>query len=112
MERFVTAKKFYDNKNFPHGFNRGGDFSKAEADLLTQIGVYLSELHSGDRVATTPDEERILKVVEGELDARTPVEKVWAKYTRLIAVKTRRVKLSVMNTGTGFSEEPSYEADL
>lgn len=44
---FIFTDKFYDDVHFPHGFGKSGDFTIAEAKLLTDIGKRLIALEQG-----------------------------------------------------------------
>ncbi|VDR30598.1 Uncharacterized protein conserved in bacteria [Raoultella terrigena] len=41
-ESFMTTNRFFDNKNYPRGFSRHGDFTIKEAQLLEQHGYALT----------------------------------------------------------------------
>lgn len=78
-ENYLT-KRFYDDKRYPYGFSRSGDFTKQEADILESKGAYFKALEEG--VVTDLDEEdvRVIKVLRGELQAQNLDEKTWLKY--------------------------------
>lgn len=78
-----TVGNFIDRKNFPRGFKKSGDFSIAEADILTQLGTTLLQLTDGDISPSTKDEKRFVEVIQGSVLPETKVEKVWMKYLRL-----------------------------
>lgn len=40
-------KHFYDNKKFPRGFAKSGDFTLAEEDLLIRFGETMQNLETG-----------------------------------------------------------------
>ena len=46
---FDTAKKFFDDRNFPRGFTRSGDFTRSQASILETLGMALKDLHEGHR---------------------------------------------------------------
>ena len=81
-ESFKAAKKFYDDKNYPRGFARSGDFTTAEASLLEKHGVALRALAEGGQAPSTPEEEQFAAVARGEVEPQTAVEKVWVKYIK------------------------------
>ena len=37
-ESFVSQQRFFDNKNYPRGFSRHGDFTIKEAQILEKYG--------------------------------------------------------------------------
>jgi hypothetical protein len=48
IEVRVGQKRFFDNKKFPRGFGKSGDFTLVEADLLTTYGETLNSLQHGE----------------------------------------------------------------
>lgn len=85
---FQSTRKFYDDKNYPRGISRSGDYSIKEFTLLENHGVAFIELSSGIRKAETPAEERFIKVCRGELEASTKEELTWLKYqTKVLSPK-------------------------
>ncbi|WKE65414.1 DUF413 domain-containing protein [Gallaecimonas kandeliae] len=89
MQSFISTKRFSDNKHFPHGFARSGDFTKAEANLLEAHGQSLQALASCLTSPATAEEHQFLAVCQGSRPPVTPLEKVWAKYQRLLDQKKR-----------------------
>ena len=69
-ESFTTTNRFFDNKHYPRGFSRHGDFTIKEAQMLERYGFAFNELDLGKR------------------EPVTDAEKVWNKYI----VRTRRPK--------------------
>ncbi len=45
-DSFTTTNRF-DNKHYPRGFSRHGDFTIKEAQLLERFGYAFNELDSG-----------------------------------------------------------------
>lgn len=79
-ESFKANRKFYDDRNYPRGLSRSGDFTLSEARILENHGIALQELMSGKRQAETEEEKNFLLVCEGEAEATTTIEKAWKKY--------------------------------
>jgi uncharacterized protein YifE (UPF0438 family) len=48
-ESFTTTNRFFDNKHYPRGFSRHGDFTIKEAQLLERHGYAFNELDLGKR---------------------------------------------------------------
>jgi uncharacterized protein YifE (UPF0438 family) len=71
-ESFTTTNRFFDNKNYPRGFSRHGDFTIKEAQLLERHGYAFNELELGKREPVTEDEKQFVSVCRGE---REPVPK-------------------------------------
>ena len=61
-ESFTTTNRFFDNKNYPRGFSRHGDFTIKEAQLLERHGYAFNELDLGKR------------------EPQSEAERVWIKY--------------------------------
>lgn len=80
MSSFKSVRKFYDDRNYPRGISRSGDYSIKEVILLESHGVAFAELSSGMKAPQTPEEEQFVKVCRGELEAITKEEKTWLKY--------------------------------
>lgn len=87
-DSFITTNRFFDNKHYPRGFSRHGDFTIKEAQLLERFGHAFNELDAGKRQATTEDEQLFVAVCRAEREPVTELEKVWFKYL----VRTRHPK--------------------
>ncbi len=83
-ESFATINRFFDNKNYPRGFSRHGDFTIKEAQLLERHGYAFNELDMGRREPLTDEETQFVAVCRGEREPSTEAERVWAKYTSRI----------------------------
>lgn len=81
-ESFKAAKKFYDDKNYPRGFARSGDFTTAESALLEKHGVALKALSDGVQQPANEEERHFIAVVNSEVEAQSSIEKVWVKYLK------------------------------
>ena len=79
-ESFTTTNRFFDNKNYPRGFSRHGDFTIKEAQLLERHGFAFNELELGKREPVTDDEKQFVSVCRGEREPATEAERVWIKY--------------------------------
>lgn len=77
---FITSRKFYDDKNYPRGMSRSGDYSINEVTILEKYGIALIELSSGTRDPITDEEKHFVGVCQGELNAETAIERAWLKY--------------------------------
>ncbi|MDR0219672.1 MAG: DUF413 domain-containing protein [Enterobacteriaceae bacterium] len=83
-ESFITTNRFFDNKHYPRGFSRHGDFTIKEAQLLERYGYAFNELDLGKREPQTEEEKLFVAVCRGERAPATTEEKVWAKYLEKI----------------------------
>ena len=86
---FESSRKFYDDANFPRGFHRSGDFTRAQANLLESKGAVLKALHQGEQQPADDAEARFIKVCLAEAVAETEIEKTWLRY--LAALRRKQV---------------------
>ena len=83
-ESFTTTNRFFDNKNYPRGFSRHGDFTIKEAQLLERYGFAFNELDLGKHEPATEEEQQFVSVCRGEREPATDAERVWTKYVTRI----------------------------
>lgn len=79
-DSFISQQRFFDNKNYPRGFSRHGDFTISEAGLLEKHGCAFRDLDSQLRKAVTNEEKAFVSVCKGKKEPETEFEKVWLKY--------------------------------
>ncbi|OON38019.1 hypothetical protein BTJ39_19615 [Izhakiella australiensis] len=79
-DSFATSNRFFDNKNYPRGFSRHGDFTIKEAQLLERHGHAFNDLDLAKREPTTDEERQFLDVCRGLREPQTEPERVWSKY--------------------------------
>lgn len=110
-QSLILGKSFRDDKNFPHGFSRSGNFSRNESELLTSGGACATALVNAKQEAKTPAQKHLLSVCRGELDAESEFERVWLKYVDYIG--TKRCVFSFASTGNlATSEKRVYAKDF
>lgn len=80
---FISEKKFYDNKNYPHGFSRSGEFTVRESQVLGDYGTRLSRLANKEVEPQNEVEEHFVACVNKTSEAETFIEKTWFKYIKL-----------------------------
>ncbi|MBD1391331.1 DUF413 domain-containing protein [Neiella sp. HB171785] len=76
-------KAYYDFVKFPRGFNKTGDFTLKEADLLTHFGHTLVALEQRQLQPLNSEELHFVDVVSGLTEPQTLLEKAWLKYIKL-----------------------------
>lgn len=81
------SRDYFDDKHFPMGFRRSGDFTISEAKLLTEYGLTLKHLTSGAISAESEQEQHFIKVISGNVDPKSDIEKVWLKYLKVTSPK-------------------------
>lgn len=84
VESFISKQRFFDNKNYPRGFSRHGDFTIKEAQLLEKYGLAFKELDSEIRQPVTPEEKSFVSVCRGDKEASNEYEKIWLKYLHCV----------------------------
>ena len=87
MQSFTSDKKFFDDRNYPHGFQRSGDFTRVQAQLLESKGAAMKALHEGTRKPQTPEEERFVQTCQGAEKPVSDIEKTWAVYVNSLRRK-------------------------
>ena len=75
-ESFTTTNRYFDNKHYPRGFSRHGDFTIKEAQLLERHGYAFNELDLGKREPVTEEEKLFVAVCRGEREPVTEAERV------------------------------------
>jgi uncharacterized protein YifE (UPF0438 family) len=74
---------FYDNKHFPYGFGRSGQFTLQQAELLNLLGRQLQALQLGSCLPETAEEKQFVAVMAGHAAPSSLVERVWYKYQQI-----------------------------
>ena len=87
IEGFKLFGIYTDTKNFPWGFSKSGDFTIAEAEILTKYGKTLLALENKERAPTSQEQKQFVAVCEGKKAASSSVELAWAKYRSLTEKK-------------------------
>lgn len=84
QESFKVSRSFYDDKNYPRGMARSGDFTLKESQLLIQYGVALMDLSTGKRTPVTDLEQHFVDVCNDKANVENDIEKAWIKYHNFI----------------------------
>lgn len=106
---FASDKKFFDTRNYPQGFQRSGDFTRIQAQLLEMKGAAFKALHEGTRAPATPEEEHFVLVCQGKETASTDTEKVWAQY--LNALKRKQIYFTASSAAVESGGSDSSDSD-
>ncbi|WP_392561555.1 DUF413 domain-containing protein [Orbus sturtevantii] len=83
-ESFFSQQRFFDNKNYPRGFSRHGDFTIKESLLLEKYGTAFKELDNEIRKPSTAEEKSFVSVCRGKKEASNEYEKIWLKYLNCV----------------------------
>jgi uncharacterized protein YifE (UPF0438 family) len=84
---FIAEAPFYDDANFPRGFNKSGDFNIAESELLTQVGKRLFMLEQAFSKPENDVEEQFFQFCKTQNEGQNRVELLWQKYKKLTKFK-------------------------
>ncbi len=100
--------KFYDDKNFPRGFDRSGVFTISEASILENYGRTMSGLQAGTLSPIDENEKQFLMEVRGEIQTTSTFGQCWRKYLTQTGNKVRSYTLCVSQrkSSTAYDEEP------
>lgn len=98
---FQAERKFWDDRRFPYGFARSGDFTIAQATLLETHGNAYAALASGERQPKSELEKDFVAFCQGSKPAESVHEKTWKRYQDRINGQMHRYSL----TSTSKSEE-------
>lgn len=90
-ESFTTTNRYFDNKHYPRGFSRHGDFTIKEAQLLERHGHAFNDLDLGKREPVTEEEKLFVAVCRGEREPVTDAERVQNASTPCLAA-SRKLK--------------------
>ena len=107
-ESVSVTRRFFDDKNYPRGFARHGDYTIKEAQALEQHGQAFRALDAGERKPETQEEKDFVAFCRGERVAETFFEKTWQKYRNRISTNQRLYTLSGV---VGVDNLDDYSAD-
>lgn len=103
-DSFSVTRRFFDDKNYPRGFSRHGDYTIRESQTLEQFGQACLALETGERKPKTAEEKRFVAVMKGEETAQSDIEKAWLKY-RTLTSKTKRIYTLSGNAGSDAGDD-------
>jgi len=110
-ESFLATRKFYDDKNYPRGMSRSGDFTLNEVKIIENHGVALQALMTKSQAPINEEEAHFVQVCEGKADAQTNIEKAWKKYQNKVLSPKHfhtlfgRTKVAVEDDGASTSTD-------
>ena len=109
-ESFSVTRRFFDDKNYPRGFARHGDYTIKEAQVLEQHGQAFRALDAGERKPATKEEKAFVAFCRGERAPETFFEKTWElKYRSRIS--SNKTPLHVIRRWFGVDNLDDYSAD-
>lgn len=92
---FSVTRRFFDDKNYPRGFSRHGDYTIKESQVLEQYGqafkrsIRFRRAQAGDK-----RDKEFVAFCRGERAPETFFEKTWNKYRTRINTTKRVYTLS------------------
>ncbi|MBD1388962.1 DUF413 domain-containing protein [Neiella sp. HB171785] len=105
------ATRFYDNQKFARGFQKSGDFTLKESDLLTRYGTTLAQLENGQLQPENAEEQQFVSVIHDGATAQSDIEKVWLKYLRLTKTPRRFHAVTSYRRNTDYIDANLAAAD-
>ncbi len=79
----LGERRFFDNKAFPRGFGKSGNFTVAEDDILSSYGQTLFALELGELFPINAEERHFLKALRNPGKAKSKIEQTWLKYIKI-----------------------------
>ncbi|MBQ4837230.1 DUF413 domain-containing protein [Pseudoalteromonas luteoviolacea] len=104
LHGFLKSSNFYDDINFPNGFNRSGHFTIQESEMLTLVGRRLFILEQGIEAPANQVEELFLQTIDGSKQSDTRIERLWQKYKKL----TQKRCIHTLSSTSKPSNQDSY----
>lgn len=103
-ESFSVTRRFFDDKNYPRGFSRHGDYTIKESQILEQYGQAFLALEQGERKPATKEEKDFVAFCQGKRPAESLFEKTWEKYRSRVSVHKRVYTLSGVVTADNLED--------
>nr|WP_086938554.1 DUF413 domain-containing protein [Thaumasiovibrio occultus] len=88
-----TEGFFIDNKSFPRGFGKSGNFTIAESRQLEVYGNVMRLLTEGSYLPADDEEVAFLDQIQGNAPLTSPLARVWLKYQALTTQRRRTYTL-------------------
>ena len=87
MDAFETGKKFFDDKNFPYGISKSGQFNIKQAVLLEKHGNAYKSLYLDKMLPRCIKEQNFVNYFSGLDSSPDEHTVVWARYIELTEPK-------------------------
>ena len=84
---FIKENQFYDDVHLPRGFNKSGDFTLAESEILTNVGRRLLMLEQEVCLPENEIEKQFIQMCKEQSEGQTRIELLWQKYKKLTIYK-------------------------
>jgi uncharacterized protein YifE (UPF0438 family) len=89
---FHSTSAFYDDSNFPYGFQLSGYFTRTQAELLQSSGRTLQALDKGWIKPSNSQQSQFIEMCLGHRTAQTDIEKAWTAYQHAISQRNTVLK--------------------
>ena len=76
---FLSKRNYYDETNFPNGFQRSGDFTIFESEILTSNGDIMNKLYKGEISPDDPEHQHFVDVLNGVTEIKYLEEHIFIK---------------------------------
>jgi uncharacterized protein len=86
---FISKRNYYDDANFPNGFQRSGDFTIFESEILTSNGYIMNKLYKGEISPEAPEHKHFIDVINGIKEIKFLEEHIFVKYLELLKNKDK-----------------------
>ncbi len=104
--------KFFDNKHFARGFNRSGEFTISEAQMLENFGSAMMKLYQGEISPEDEEEQLFLRVMnDPESAEKSPYATCWKKYLNKTQPKKRYTLCSTVKSAAGSYDDDDGDDD-
>lgn len=110
MGSFLSSKRFFDDEHFPYGFERSGEFTSVQAELLTSHGRAYKALAGGEQDPSNEDEKNFVLFCKGLREAETQHEKIWKKYIEACG-RTMEYHSIAANSPTDYADIEDLDLD-
>ncbi|WP_105901537.1 DUF413 domain-containing protein [Vibrio gangliei] len=104
--------KFFDNKHFARGFNRSGEFTINEAQVLENYGKTMQALFEGKITPEDEDESNFIAAFqEGGEGIVSKYAQCWKKYLSKTQRKRTYTLCSTVKSGASSYEDDDSDSD-
>ncbi|PWK45379.1 DUF413 domain-containing protein [Pleionea mediterranea] len=104
---YYLSRRFFDDKHYPYGFSRSGDFTLSEVQALEKHGVLFQALMEAKVLDTNEEDKLFIKVMKGKKQPQTLAQKAWLKYLKC----SKRAPVWLTTRKLGASNDQLYSVD-
>tara|TARA_B100002049_G_C15802116_1_gene259284 strand:- start:120 stop:479 length:360 start_codon:yes stop_codon:yes gene_type:complete len=104
---YFLSRRFFDDKHYPYGFSRSGDFTLSEVQALESNGVLFQALMESKVMDTNDEDKLFIKVVKGKKQPQSLAHKAWLKYLKF----SKRAPVWLTTRKLGASNDHQFDID-